>query len=217
MRIKTPGGERVDTMPAAWAEYASRKIEAPDGGADNSWPESLIHDEHGIKLTISLLGWEIANGANGWTDKRKYQVLVLPDRLRELNTRRHKYLDSSFRREYGIADPRIQMIMNFRTGELCAAFLDRSRWSRLLMGDEAIGRIDEGKGTPKDIVTLSHRTALVGRRLDEKDPELIGILRREYHPEREFLLPDREHLKRIKKDLLSLGESIAEEQPGGRP
>ena len=206
------GGEYVDSMPAAWAKYAEEKGAAPDKEADNKWPRSLLQDEHGIRLTITLLGRNIANAANGGTVQRKYQVLVFPDRLRELNTRRHKYLDNSFRKEFGIPDPRVQVIMNFRTGKVCRAFLDLSQWSRLLMEDDALKRIDEGKGNPRDMVTLSRRTALVGRQLDEKAPQLISTLRRKYHPERNFHSSDREYLNRLRGDLLSLAGSITEGQ-----
>lgn len=209
------GGEYVDSMPAAWAKYAEEKGAAPDKEADNKWPRSLLQDEHGIRLTITLLGRNIANAANGGTVQRKYQVLVFPDRLRELNTRRHKYLDNSFRREHGIPDPRVQMAMNFRTGEVCRVFLDLSPWSRLLMEDEALERIDDGKGEPPDIIAISRRTALIGRQLDERDPELMTTLRREYHTEREFLLPDQEYLRRLKTELLFLAGTVTEEQ-GGR-
>lgn len=202
-------------MPVAWAKYAEEKGASYGEEVYSKWFTSLSKDESSMKLIITILGREIAQAANGGTAQRKYQVLVLPDRLRELNTRRHKYLDASFRKEFGVPDPRLQVIMNFRTGKVCRAFLDLSQWSRLLMEDDALKRIDEGKGNPRDMVTLSRRTALVGRRLDERDPQLISTLRREYYPERNFHSSDREYLKRLRGDLLSLAGSITEGQ-GGR-
>jgi hypothetical protein len=199
-------------MPASWAKYAEEKGASYGEEVYSKWFTSLSKDESSMKLIITILGREIAQAANGGTAQRKYQVLVFPDRLRELNTRRHKYLDASFRKEFGIPDPRLQVIMNFRTGKVCRAFLDLSQWSRLLMEDEVLERIDEGKGEPRDIVTLSHRTALIGRQLDERDPELIGKLLREYHPERNFHSSDREYLNRLRGDLLSLAGSITEGQ-----
>lgn len=199
-------------MPEAWARYAEEKGAAYGEEVYRKWVTSLSKDESSMKLIITILGRNIANAANSGTVQRKYQVLVFPNRLRTLNTRRHKYLDASFRKEFGVPDPRLQVIMNFRTGKVCRAFLDLSQWSRLLMEDEVLERIDEGKGEPRDIVTLSHRTALVGRRLDEKAPELISTLRREYHPERNFHSSDREYLNRLRGDLLSLAGSITEGQ-----
>ena len=202
-------------MPVAWAKYAEEKGASYGEEVYSKWFTSLSKDESSMKLIITILGREIAQAANGGTAQRKYQVLVFPDRLRELNTRRHKYLDNSFRREHGIPDPRVQMAMNFRTGEVCRVFLDLSPWSRLLMEDEALERIDDGKGEPPDIIAISRRTALIGRQLDERDPELMTTLRREYHPEREFLLPDQEYLRRLKTELLFLAGTVTEEQ-GGR-
>ena len=183
----------MDSMPASWAKYAEEKGASYGEEVYSKWFTSLSKDESSMKLIITILGRNIANAANSGTVQRKYQVLVFPDRLRTLNTRRHKYLDASFRREHGIPDPRVQMAMNFRTGEVCRVFLDLSPWSRLLMEDEALERIDDGKGEPPDIIALSRRTALIGRQLDERDPELMTTLRREYHPERNFHSSDREY------------------------
>ena len=203
----------MNALPEAWAAWAARKEEEPETEWNpDGWIDDLPNDEKHLKSLICLVAYELAGEANGhWCkDGKKYRVLVPPDRLRELGTRRHKWIYASFRRTHKRTDPGVPLIVRFHAGALCREFLETSRWSWLFLEDATQERIDAGKGTPADLVFLSTKTALLSRLWDEHKPERINALRSNYYRERTYCPEDQEVLELYREDLLYLAEIVKE-------
>jgi len=200
----------MNALPEAWAAWAARKEEEPEKEWNpEGWIDKLTADERHVMLKADILGYDIPKEANALYQKQ-YRVLVLPDRLRELGTRRHKWLDAAFRSRYKTADPLVPYVIRFHAGALCRKFLENSRWSWLFLDEAAQERIDAGKGTPADLVYLSTKTALLSRLWDEYKPERINALRSNYYRERTYCPEDQEVLELYRQDLLYLAEIATE-------
>lgn len=200
----------MNALPEAWAAWAARKEEEPEKEWNpHGWIDKLTADERNVMLKADILGYDIPKEANALYQKQ-YRVLVLPDRLRELGTRRHKWIDAAFRSRYKTADPLVPYVIRFHAGELCRKFLENSRWSWLFLDEATQERIDAGKGTPADLVYLSTKTALLSRLWDEYKPERINALRSNYYRERTYCPEDQEVLELYRKDLLYLAEIVKE-------
>lgn len=196
----------MNALPEAWAAWALRKEEEPEEEWNpEGWIDERATDERLVMLTVDILGYDIAKEAN-----EKYRVLVPPDRLRELGTRRHKRLDAAHRSRHGGGDPLVPLAVRFHAGALCREFLEHSRWSWLFLDEATQERIDAGKGTPADLVYLSTKTALISRVWDEHRPKSMQDLRSNYYRERTYGPEDQEMLEVYRKDLLYLAEMVRE-------
>jgi len=201
----------MNALPDSWAAWAAVKEreEPEEEWNQNGWIDDRATDERLVKLEVDIQGYAIAKEANALYQKQ-YRVLVPPDRLRELGTRRHKWLDAAHRSRYKTADPLVPYVIRFHAGAVCLKFLSSSAWSWLMLQDEVQERIDAGKGTLADLVFLSEKTALISRLWDEHEPKVIDSLRLHYSRDRSFSLPDQERLKMLREDLLYLADRVRE-------